>query len=138
MSLFSLDGKLTEALNELAVSIRRLAKQKETEFEWFKSHHDLATKHDLKEMESKIMSAISDFRDRVNAKFDELGTAVDGVAGDVDFLKKKIEELQNTPGPITPADQAILDELEARVGGLNEKVKALDAATEQPPTPPPA
>lgn len=61
---------------------------------------------------------------------------MDGVAADVDFLKKEIERLQNTSGQITPEDQAILDGIQARANQLSEKVKALDAATEQPPTPP--
>lgn len=82
------------------------------------------------------MSAISDFGDAVNSRFDELGAAVDGVAADVVFLKDEIKKLQENPGPITPADQAILDGVQARVGSLAEKVKALDEATENPPVAP--
>lgn len=83
------------------------------------------------------MSKISEFGDTVNTRFDELGTAVDGVAADVEFLKKEIERLQNTPGPISAEDQATLDGIQARANALSDKVKALDAATEQPPVPPP-
>lgn len=132
------DKKLAEAICLLADVTANAAKQRAAEFEWLKAHFKFATKHDLELMESRIMSVISDFGDRVTAKFDELGKAVDGVAADVAFLKAKIEELQNNPGPITPADQAILDALEARVGTLSDKVKALDAATEEPPVPPAA
>jgi len=81
------------------------------------------------------MSAISDFSDRVSAKFDAIGTSVDGVVADVAFLKAKIEELQNSPGTITPADQALLDALEARVGTLSTKVADLDAATDSSTVP---
>lgn len=132
------DSELTAAVLEVARVIRRHTNHLDDWGNWLRSQLGLATKQDLSEMESRIMSAISEFGDRVTAKFDELGTAVDGVAADVTFLKAKIEELQNNPGPITPADQAILDALEARVGTLSDKVKDLDAATENPPTPPPA
>lgn len=107
--------------------------------DWFKSHVGALTKQDLKETEHKIMSAISEYAGRVNTAFDKLATAVDGVAGDVAFLKEKILELQNNPGPISAEDQAILDQLEARTAGLADKTAALDAATaDRPPEPPPA
>ena len=83
-----------------------------------------------------IMEAIDTFAAAVNAAFDSLGTAVDGVSADVDFLKAEIVKLQNSPGTLTPADQATLDGIQTRANALAEKVKALDAATEQPPTPP--
>jgi len=96
------------------------------------------------------MSQISEYVDRVNAKFDEIGASVDGivtsvtgVSGDVDFLKKTIADLQASAGKVTPEDQALLDALEARVGGMSTRVSGvkdalatLDAATEEPPTPP--
>lgn len=91
----------------------------------------------LRERLNIMAGEIKKFADEVNARFDEIGTAVDGVSDDVAYLKEKIDELQNNPGPISPEDQAILDELQARVTGTTEKLKALDAATERPPTPPP-
>lgn len=95
----------------------------------------LATKHDLCKMEERIMATIQEFADRVNTAFDEIGTAVDGVVTDIQWLKDKITELQNTPGPISPEDQARLDALEARAAAAVTKVKALDASTETPPAP---
>lgn len=82
-----------------------------------------------------IMSAIKDFSDRVNAKFDVLEPAVDGLVDDIKFLKDTIAQLQNNPGPISPEDQALLDALEARVGTATTRVTALDAETVRP-TPP--
>lgn len=81
------------------------------------------------------MATIQEFADRVNTAFDEIGTAVDGVVTDIQWLKDKITELQNTPGPISPEDQARLDALEARAAAAVTKVKALDASTETPPAP---
>lgn len=130
------DRQLAEAICRLAEAIVEATKVKVNEFKWLRSHFEFATKHDLKEVECRIMSKISEFGDTVNARFDELGTAVDAVASDVDFLKAEIKKLQENPGPITPEDQAILDGIQARANALSDKVKALDAATEQPPVPP--
>ncbi len=96
-----------------------------------------------------IMSAIKDYADRVNAKFDDieaattaLGNAIGGIADDVAFLKETIEKLQNSPGTITPEDQALLDAAEARagtaatnLGALKTVADQLNAATERPATP---
>lgn len=86
----------------------------------------------------KIMAeAISSFAARVNTSFDKIGASVDGLVGDVDTLKKKIEELQNSSGSITPEDQALLDAIEARANTVGDKLAALDAATENAPAPNP-
>lgn len=83
------------------------------------------------------MSAISDYAQRVNTVFDSIGQAVDGIVADIDFLKKKIEDLQNSSGQITPEDQALLDAIEARANTVASKVKALDEATAALPAEPP-
>lgn len=77
----------------------------------------------------KIMSAISEFAARQSAFNDRLDTAVAGVSADVAALNAKIEELQNTPGEITPEDQALLDDIEARSDAITTKLEALDALT---------
>jgi len=96
------------------------------------------------------MSAISDYTESVDAKFAEIGTSVDelvtsvaGVTGDVASLKELILKLENNPGPITPEDQALLTKslatvtaLADRTKAVSEALKALDAATETPPTAP--
>lgn len=116
---------------------------------FFRSNDHLATKRDLDLMEGRIMSSIKDFSDAVNAKFDEMGLAVDGltnslagVSADITYLKGVIDQLQNNPGPISPEDQALLDEAVAKVNALstnlssvNTALAALDAATEEPPIP---
>ncbi len=81
------------------------------------------------------MSAISDYAEKVNAAFDSIATSIDGVVADVAGLKKVIEDLQNSPGTITPEDQKLLDDALARATALSDKVKALDEATPPAPTP---
>jgi len=112
-----------------------LKKQREQrEPHWFKSLCRFATKHDLRKLGNEIMSKISEFADRQKAFNDRQSTAVDGLVADVKALNDKITELQNTTGEITPEDQALLDDIEARNKVIAEKLEALDAQT--PPTPP--
>jgi peptidoglycan hydrolase CwlO-like protein len=102
-------------------------------------------------MEERIMSAISDFAGRVNTAFDtlnasatSLGDAITNLATDVTWLKDEITRLQNTPGPISAEDQALLDGLETRANAAvvsaeaaKTAAEALAASTEQPPVPTP-
>jgi len=110
---------------------------------------DAATKSDLEELERNIMSKVSEYTDAVNAKFDEIdsqlegiGTGITGVADDIVFVKQQLEAIQNSPGTLSPADQAALDASLVRVAGVVTKTSALktgiaavDAATARP-TPP--
>ena len=75
------------------------------------------------------MSAISDFAARQTAFNDRMDTAVAGVQADIEGLKALIEQLQNTPGGITPEDQDLLNQIEARAGAIADKLDALDALT---------
>ncbi len=88
----------------------------------------------IRKMEGRLMTAIQTFSDKVSKAFSDIATSVDGVAQDVTDLKAKIDELQNSPGSITPEDQALLDQVQQQATTLAEKVKALDDATAQPPT----
>lgn len=52
-------------------------------------------------------------------------------------LKAEIERLNNSPGSITPEDQAILDGILARTNALGDSVRTLaDATPDQPPPTP--
>ena len=75
------------------------------------------------------MSAISDFAASVAAKFDAVGVSLDGIVADVGALKAKIDELQNSAGTVTPADQVLLDDIQARAAALVTRVEAIDAET---------
>ena len=97
------------------------------------------------------MSAIGEYTTAVDVLFTEIGTAVDGlvasmvgVQGDVDRLKQKILQLENSPGAITPEDQALLTasltaatSLSTRITAVNTALKALDDATAPDEVPPP-
>ncbi len=81
------------------------------------------------------MSAISDFADKMSAHNNQVDAAIEGLQGDVGSLKQQITDLQNSQGTLTPADQALLDGIEAKAAVIADKLTALDAMT-PPPAPP--
>lgn len=96
------------------------------------------------------MSPISDFAAKQAAfnkrqadAIDSAVASVTGLTGDIAALNQKIVDLQNSPGTITPEDQALLDGLQADGNALAEKGEALSGALasldgQTPPAPPPA
>jgi len=80
------------------------------------------------------MSAISDFSDKMKVHHDKQDAAIAGIIGDVQVLNDKIAALQASAGTVTPEDQALLNDIEARGAAISTKVEALDALT--PPTAP--
>lgn len=80
------------------------------------------------------MSAISEFSDRVSAHLDRLDQAHEGLSSDLADLKATIEKLQGTAGQVTPEDQALLNQLEAKIQAASDKLAAMDDL--HPPTPP--
>ena len=96
---------------------------------------DVAGMKDIRELLEKIMSAISDFAAKVKAHQDAEDVAIAGLQGDVKSLNDQIAALQASQGQITPADQALLDGIDARGQAISDKLAALDALT--PPVTPP-
>jgi hypothetical protein len=96
----------------------------------------LAELKGLKALGAHIMSAISDFAVKQNAFNDRMDKAVAGLQGDIVSLNETIKTLQNSPGTITPEDQASLDTIQVRAQTIADKLDALDALT--PPVPPTA
>lgn len=88
----------------------------------------------LKAGEKTIMSALTDFADKIKADIEKSNAAIEGIGGDIQRLTAKIEELQNLPNP-QPEAQAIYDELSALSSGLVNKLQGLDALN-TPPVPP--
>ena len=84
----------------------------------------------------QIMSAISDFNDKLQGFFNRQDTAIADLQSDVKNLDDQIAQLKAQLGTVTPADQALLDGIVARVSAVSDKLDALDALT--PPVTPPA
>jgi hypothetical protein len=107
--------------------LENLGKHQKTELEWFKSH-EFVTKTDLKQIEEKIMSKVSEFAVTQNAFNDRMDIAVADLQGDVSYLVTTINTLQNSSGSVfTDSDQALLDALSVRAGVIASKLDALDA-----------
>lgn len=83
------------------------------------------------------MSVISDYATAQAAFNARIETSVNGITADVTSLNDKITELQNSPGRISPEDQALLDGLQAQGAALATKLEALDAIVTVPPPAPP-
>ncbi len=126
---------MNEYEKDLISAVRAVSGELKAGMEWFKSHSGLATKHDLKALENKIMSAISDFATKQNAFNDRIDTAIADLQGDVKSLNDQIAALQASSGTVTPEDQALLDGITARASAVADKLDALDALT--PPVAPP-
>lgn len=88
----------------------------------------------LAKLRREIMTAISDFAAKQNEFNTRIGSAIDGIVGDIKSLNDKITELQNSSGAVTPEDQALIDDLQAQGQALADRAEALDAQT--PPAPP--
>ena len=84
----------------------------------------------------QIMSAISDFNDKLQGFFNRQDTAIADLQSDVKNLDDQIAQLKAQLGTVTPADQALLDGIVARVSAVSDKLDALDSLT--PPVAPPA
>lgn len=82
-----------------------------------------------------LAKTVSEFAAKQNAVNARIEAAVEGVRGDVAELNKKIEQLQNSPGALSPGDQALLDEIEAKGDAIAVSLETLDAST--PPIEPP-
>jgi len=81
------------------------------------------------------MSKLSDYLTAQEGYNTEIGTAVDGIVGDVAELNRMIAELQNSPDRVTAEDQARIDALQSAGLALAGRVKDADALT--PPVAPP-
>lgn len=99
--------------------------------------HVIRHLHNLEQKVDRIMTAISDYHARVKTAFTMISAGLDGISTDIQTLNDKITQLQNNPGPISDADQALLDEIQGLADNVASRVSALDDQT-APPSPPPS
>jgi len=88
----------------------------------------------LKLLGENIMSKISEFVVKQQEYNDKMDLALEGLKGDIKALNDEILKLQNSPGEISPEDQASLDALQGKGQELSDKASELDNLT--PPVPP--
>lgn len=135
---------LVRAITFLAAEISQHNKQKKSEFEWFKSHWEAATRTDLIAMGDRIMSAVSDYQARVDVAFKRIESAqaalqdqLVGVGDDITFLKEQLNTIQDSE--LSPEAQAALDagaerleQMATNAEALQKAITDLNAATTRP------
>ena len=81
----------------------------------------------------RLMSKITDFATAVEASFAAVSTDLDRIKAGIAALDALIVAFQNSPGTLTPEDQAELDRIQAASAAL---VATADAVDVTPPVPP--
>lgn len=114
------DEKLDRILNAGSITISSLG--------------DLSTAvKTLTEKEDRNMSAITDWAAKEQADLTTISTTLDGVVTGIAALDQMITNFQNSPGALSPSDQAALDAIQAASGALVSKSAAISTT---PPAPP--
>ena len=99
---------------------------------------ELATKQDWQEIKN-IMATLSEafaafavkqneYNARSSAATDAVVAAIAGVTEDIDTHNAKIQELQDSNGSVTPADQELINSLETQGDALAAKLEAVATA----------
>ena len=81
----------------------------------------------------KLMSQITDWAAQEEADLSAISTTLDNVVSGIAALDALITAFQNSPGTLTPQDQAALDAIQASAHALVTKASAISTA---PPVPP--
>lgn len=121
--------ELSHAVSHVARELQELREQRQNEFDWIKSLSGLVTKHDLKEMENRIMAKIEEVLQDIS---DE-STLEDSILALVTGIKQQLADaLANVT---VPADvQAKIDAAFAQLEA--NKAKLTDAITANTPAAP--
>ncbi len=82
----------------------------------------------VRQLEDKIMSKITDFAATTQANFTAIQTSLDGITAGIANLDALITQLQNSPGTLSPADQAALDAIQQASADLVTKAQAISTA----------
>ncbi len=85
------------------------------------------------------MATVQDFINAEGPVLASLGTALTALSTGVKALDDLITQLQNSPGTLSPADQAALDQIQATSQALVAQANAISTAapgTAVPPPPP--
>ena len=79
------------------------------------------------------MSQVSDFAAKVQTAFDKVNADLDVITAGIAALDAAIVAFQNSPGTLSAADQAALDDIQAKSAALVAKADAVNVV---PPVPP--
>lgn len=129
---------LHEAVKALTCAIGGLSEQGKSQQEWFKSRFELATLHDLKQMEKRIMATqaeiIADLKTAI-VSLKQVNLDTKDVQTTVNDLKTKITELEvlvANGGSITPELVEAVAEVKALAQTADDNIPNVVPV---PPTP---
>lgn len=117
--------QLAGSIQELACAMRQIALGAEK--------NAILTR--LEGVETKIMSKLTEWADQQEADLTGISGTLDEISTDIKNLDKMISDFQNSPGTLTPEDQARLDKIEKTIKGLSVKAKEIRADSSTPPNP---
>lgn len=83
------------------------------------------------------MATVQDFVNAEGPVLASLGTALTSLSTGVTALDALITQLQNSPGTLSPADQALLDQIQATSQALVAQANAISTTPPGTPVPPP-
>lgn len=119
-----------EAISSVADEIRMASQERKSEFEWQRSHHGFATKHDLKEMVDKIMAMTAQqLEDALDKMTTQAGKIAKEQSDRFDALTQAIKDLNDqiaAGGGVTPG-------VEAKQAALQTALDSMDAAIPDAP-----
>lgn len=141
---------ISEGFSLVAHELCKLREQKEKEFEWYKSHHGLATKQDLEKMETRIMASQAELaaqlktitaeakttKEVLQKVSNESSASLEKITA-LDAKVKELTDIINQGGEITPELQASFDELKVASGEALAAATAVDDLVPDPTEPPP-
>lgn len=128
--------KLVAVISLVAHEVCRLREQMEKEFEWRKSHHGLATKQDLREMETRIMASQAELTADLKAVLVQQQKTSGEIAtlqASVDAQTVKIAELE----ALVAAGGTISQELIDAVAAVKAQAQIIDDQIPDVVPPPP-
>ena len=95
-----------------------------------------ASKHDLHELQTKLMSVISDMAAKEQADFAALTTQLQNIQSGVGNLQTLIKQLQASGGVVTAEDQALIDQMEKVSDSVVAAANAITTAVPAAPVVP--
>lgn len=120
-----MNEEFVRQISKLIHELEMDREQRKTEFEWRKSHENLATKQDLQQTERNIMSKITDWAAQEQADMSAISGTLDGIVAGIAALDTLITNFQNSQGTLSAADQAALDGIQTASSSLKTKAAGI-------------
>lgn len=115
---------LIHIISSLVSTVKELSDLRKAEFEWFKSHANLATKDDLVKLEHKIMMTATQLETLLNNQTTQIGKIAKEQSDRFDALTKAIKDLQDllNAGNVTPEVEAAANKVQAALQSLDDSI----------------